>query len=504
MPGWRYPFAWAAVGWILGSYGIQQGWRVSLILTLILLGAALWMWVALGWSRAVWSLPLFSMVGAVRTHLYLLSQSHRSLEAARSHLVRLSGYLLEEPLRSRKTYRLLLQLDSLHFFLFRQTYAVSGKCLLYVRDSAAQYLPAGARLHAITRLDTLTYGAAYWRQQGVQLMGFTERVEVRGIEPSYLGGYLERWRSGLHRLLTQHSPLPGPPLALIEALLLGYKRGLDPETRAAFQLSGVAHVLAVSGMHVGIVLSFWLFLFRQLPPTWAQAPLSRLLLMALLVFYGLFTGGSPSAMRAVIMGVIALLAQLTHQPYMALNALGFAAFLQLLFNPLLLHSLSFQLSYAAVLGLLAFYSPLSQAGQKFLPTKKRAIRYVWEILAVSLAAQLGTFFLSWAHFGKFPVYFLIANLLAVPLATLLAFVGAVWILVLLIGVPILAPLLGYGSHGLAWLLLFWVKLVSDLPGATISLPPLPFSAALAATVGILSGGFFLQKYLASKAQPWIV
>ncbi|MCS7162202.1 MAG: ComEC family competence protein [Bacteroidia bacterium] len=504
MPGWRYPFVWVAIGWILGSYGIQQGWQVGAILLLILSGAALWMWVALGWSRAVWSLPLFSLIGAVRTHLHHLSQSHQSLEAARGHLVRLSGYLLEEPLRSRKTYRLLLQLDSLHFFLFRQTYRVSGKCLLYVRDSAAQHLMAGTRLRAITRLDTLTYGASYWRQQGVRFMGFTEQVEAIEVEKSYLGGYLERWRSGLHRLLTQHSPLPGPPLALIEALLLGYKRGLDPETRAAFQLSGVAHVLAVSGMHVGIVLSFWLFLFRQLPPTWAHAPLSRLLLMALLVFYGLFTGGAPSAMRAVIMGVVALLAQLTHQPYLALNALGFAAFLQLLLNPFLLHSLSFQLSYAAVLGLLAFYGPLSQAGQKLLPPKKRFVQYAWEVLAVSLAAQLGTFLLSWAHFGQFPLYFLIANLLAVPLATLLAFVGAVWILVLLIGVPLLAPVLGYGSHGLAWLLLFWVKLVSALPAATITLPPLPFSAALIATLGLVSGGFVLQRYLASKAQPWIV
>ncbi len=134
-------------------------------------------------------------------------------------------------------------------------------------------------------------------------------------------------------------------------------------------------------------------------------------------------------MRAVLMGSTALLARMLYRPYAALNALGFAAFVQLLFSSKVIYNLGFQLSYAAVAGILAWYGPFRQLLNS-LERLPYAGGYLRDLLAVSLAAQLGTLGLSWAYFGQFPLYFLVANLVAIPLSTLLSYTGFLWLLTL--------------------------------------------------------------------------
>jgi competence protein ComEC len=339
-------------------------------------------------------------------------------------------------------------------------------------------------------LDSVKFGQAYWHAQEIYVSAFSNEWKTLDIERTYLMGYFYRWRHHLIQAMRQRFPDQSAPRALVEALLLGYKRGLDPETRTAFQLSGTAHILAVSGLHVGLVLTFTLFLLgRLLPPGSDRHPAVTFPLIALLFFYGFLTAASPSAMRAVLMGSTALLARMLYRPYAALNALGFAAFVQLLFSSKVIYNLGFQLSYAAVAGILAWYGPFRQLLNS-LERLPYAGGYVRDLLAVSIAAQLGTLGLSWAYFGQFPLYFLVANLVAIPLGTLLSYTGFLWLITL--KVPFLSTTLGWSTLLLSKSLIFTVSLITTLPGKALSLPAIPATAGVVLSLAAILGGFLYQ------------
>ncbi|MCS6789624.1 MAG: ComEC family competence protein [Bacteroidia bacterium] len=499
MPLWRYPFLWVAAGLSTGILLAELPLYLALIGEVLLLSLAAFFWWGLLWGRIVWSLPLFALAGWVRMQAEKWV-SPADLRHFRGHLVELTGYLLEEPLPSRKTYRLLVRAEEICFFLSGQTIQPLGNLVLYVRDSSVKYLPAGTRIRTAIRLDSLT--SHYWNRQGVFIRGYTPQVAVLGIARDYIWGYFLRLRQQLIQAMQRATPAHGSPLAVTQALLLGYKRGLDPETREAFMLSGTAHILAVSGMHVGLVLTLWLFLLRQLPPTWSRHSIALSMLMLVVILYGLLTGASPSAIRAVIMGSVALLAQMLYRPYLSPNALGFAVFLQLSIDPALLYHIGFQLSYSAVGGIIVFYRPL----QKALPSPKKKlfwINYLRDLIAISLAAQAGTLFLSWAHFGRLPVYFLLSNLLCVPIATLLAFAAVGWLFSL--PIPVLSTWVGYIPYGLAIALVKVVEWLSQLPGASLHLPPIPVGIAVGATLLTLGiGAWWFAKKQEEEKLPLVI
>ncbi len=483
-----YPFLWIGAGSAVGILLAQ--WSTAGLFTAlgIAAGAILFWWK--GWAdRGIWGLGLFALLGWLRA--WWDSQPPPD---ALPHLIGKTGYLhaylLEEPLRTRKATRLLLKATAFQYSHDSLSYPTTGRLLLYTHDTSALSLLPGERLLVLARLDSVKFGQAYWHAQTVYVSAFSNDWKAFGIEETYLMGYFYRWRHSLIQAMRKRFPEQSAARALVEALLLGYKRGIDPETRAAFQLSGTAHILAVSGLHVGLVLTFMLFLLgRLLPPGSDRHPAVTLPLIGLLFFYGFLTAASPSAIRAVLMGSIALLARMHYRPYAALNALGFAAFIQLLFSPRVLYNLGFQLSYAAVAGILAWYATFRQLlnGLARLPY---AGSYVRDLLAVSLAAQLGTLGLSWAYFGQFPLYFLVANLLSIPLATLLSYTGVLWLLTL--KVPFLSTALGWGTLLLSKSLIFTVSLITSLQGKALALPAIPATAGIALSLTAILGGFLYQ------------
>ncbi len=483
-----YPFLWIGAGSAVGILLAQ--WSAAGLFTAlgIAAGAILFWWK--GWAdRGIWGLGLFALLGWLRA--WWDSQLPPN---ALPHLIGKTGYLhaylLEEPLRTRKATRLLLRATAFQYPQDSLSHATEGKLLLYTHDSSALSLLPGQRLLVLARLDSVKFGQAYWHAQTVYVSAFSNDWKALGIEETYLMGYFYRWRHSLIQAMRERFPDQSAAGALVEALLLGYKRGIDPETRAAFQLSGTAHILAVSGLHVGLVLTFTLFLLgRLLPPGSDRHPAVTFPLIGLLFFYGFLTAASPSAMRAVLMGSTALLARMRYQPYAALNALGFAAFIQLLFSPRVLYSLGFQLSYAAVAGILAWYAAFRQLLNS-LARLPYAGGYLRDLLAVSLAAQLGTLGLSWAYFGQFPLYFLLANLLAIPLATLLSYTGVLWLLTL--KVPLLSTALGWSTLLLSKSLISTVSFISHLPGRALALPAIPATAGIALSLAAILSGFLYQ------------
>ncbi|MCS6895573.1 MAG: competence protein ComEC family protein [Bacteroidia bacterium] len=502
MPAWRYPFIWAAVGLITGILLSEAAFEVAIAGVVILAGISAYLWIRLKWGRLVWALPLFAFLGEIRAWSDRYPSS-AGIERHIGQLVKLSGYIVEEPARTRKAYRLLLEVDSLYQYRVQSSCEVTGRLLLYTKDSSVMTLPIGTRVNAICRLDSLRYATTYWQRQGVFVSGFTEKVATLGIERSYWRGYFQRLRQKLIAGMNEVAPERDGALGVIQALLLGYKRGVDPEIQSAFQLSGTAHILAVSGMHVGLVLALWLFLLGKLPGGWSHHWISQSLLLGLIVLYGFLTGASPSAMRAVVMGGTAILARMLYQSYLPLNALGFAAFLQSVADPSVIYQIGFQLSYAAVGGIMAFYALARSALSRFFSEKMALFRYFKDLMAISIAAQAGTFFLSWAYFGRFPLYFLVANLLAVPLATAVAFTAVGWIV--LMPIPLLGSFAGYAAYGVAWLLVKSVYLLSLLPGGSISLPPLsPVIAGGLTLLTLAFGGIWTQRKLTEAQQPWML
>lgn len=255
------------------------------------------------------------------------------------------------------------------------------------------------------------------------------------------------------------SGLPKRERALVKALILGERDELDGEQKNAFARSGTIHVLAVSGMHVGLIflaltaLSAWLG--QRKGARWTRAVL---VLIALWGYAGL-TGASPSVLRATVMFSLFTVAGTVRLRTEHLNSLCAAAFVLLLWDPAMLHHLGFQLSFLAVLGIILFLRPL----QAMWIPGTWVMRQVWSLAAISLAAQAFTTPLSLYAFKAFPVWFLPANIVVVMAASLAVYGG--------VGLLVLHKLPVIGA-GLSWCLTQLLRFVgwstdlfAALPGA---------------------------------------
>lgn len=199
--------------------------------------------------------------------------------------------------------------------------------------------------------------------------------------------------------------------AFISALTLGYKADLSDDLQEAFRASGTAHVLAVSGLHVGIIYGVINLLLSFLGKSGRRYILRQWLIILLLWLYVFVAGGSASVVRATIMLSIFCLGNMQHMKGFTYNTLAAAAFFILIFHPFSLFDVSFQMSFGAVVAILYFQPKL----QALYAPKNRAFKYVWDLFTVSTAAQLGVFPLVLYYFGTFPTWFFITNLLVVPL-----------------------------------------------------------------------------------------
>ncbi len=221
-------------------------------------------------------------------------------------------------------------------------------------------------------------------------------------------------------------------LNVLSALTLGYKRGLDPETKRVFSAAGAMHVLAVSGLHVGIVfmiLSFFLsFLEKR-----KRGEIAYLLVMITSLWcFAFLTGLSPSVSRAAAMFTIVVIASVFKKSSNIYQSLVASAFVLLLLNPNNLFEVGFQLSYAAVFGIVFLQPRLN----KIFTFRFRVSRYFWALLTTSVAAQIATFPLSAFYFNQFPTFFWVSNLVVIPAAGILIPLGIS--LLFFGGIPLIA------------------------------------------------------------------
>lgn len=234
---------------------------------------------------------------------------------------------------------------------------------------------------------------------------------LRHDPPSWIMDISIKLRSHANNTLKQYVSSPHEQ-AIVSALVLGVTDRLDEEITHAYAASGTMHILAVSGLHVGIIYWIIVFLLRPLKNSLSGRWLLAFISITALWLYAFVTGLSPSVLRAVSMFSMVALAGPWGKRTNIYNTLFISAFCLLMYDPYLLMSVGFQLSYLAVLGIVFFYPLIYNWWQ---PDHWLADK-VWQTTSVSLAAQIATFPVSLLYFHQFPVYFLFSNLIAIPVS----------------------------------------------------------------------------------------
>ena len=250
------------------------------------------------------------------------------------------------------------------------------------------------------------------------------------------------------------------------AMFLGDKKALSQSTRDPFVIAGASHILAISGMHIGIVFLLLNVLlgFIHFFPQGKQV--KNLIILILLLFYMLLTGLSPAVVRATLMFGLILLFRIFFVRFHILNIIGTSALIQLTLYPKLLINPGFQLSYSAVLGIVILFPWVEK--NCFTPWK--ALNYFYAWIGISLCASIATAPLVWYHFGSFPVYFVLTNLLTSALSVLIVWVG--FLLVLCLYIPLVSGFLGLISQYLLGWLFEIVSWIAQLPYAQLREPSL--------------------------------
>lgn len=338
--------------------------------------------------------------------------------------------------------------------------------VMFRDDSLAGRLLPGDRILGSGRLkkispplnpNTFDY-AAFMERKGIYYqMGFSSSDWTLYDQKTTLLRLAIQWRNRALRIYDKRIA-DVENKAIIKALICGYVQELVPEIRDVYVKSGTMHMLSVSGMHVGILL---IILGRSL--FWLRNPLAKNLVLILFLWaYALLTGLSPSVMRAVSMCTLYLIGESIHKKHSSWNSVAFALLILLAWNTQFLFSAGFQLSFLALSGILLV------SGMDRPPSANRKDKiknWLKSYLAVSFAAQLATFPIAIYYFHQFPVYFLIGNLLIVPLAAPMMYVGL--LLLFVDQIPLLSDFCATILDQLLGLCQLIALEIAELPGASM-------------------------------------
>ena len=297
----------------------------------------------------------------------------------------------------------------------------------------------------------------YYQYKGIiGTIALSNHECVKIGETQSINGFFTRWRNVLSQSMEQH--LDGVFLGVAKALLLGDKADLDQETMRIFSNTGSMHVLAVSGLHVGLLLMMFqkvLLLFAR----WISKRQALFFSLLLVWIYGFLSGASPSVMRAVVMFTILAYGQLFFRKTAAINSLCLSAILLFVWDPWVIFDIGFQLSYGAMFGIFLLYQPLVD----LLHVEQKLVRMIWEGTMVGIAATIFTTPLTLYWFYQFPNYFALANLGVMLFGFLVLLLGMIYLITVYIPVisVFVAVVFSFTIIGLVW----WVGIIDQLPGA---------------------------------------
>lgn len=478
-----YPFVRLSVVFILGivAYDFSPDfWDDSVVLLFIfvsLFALSLGTAHGLGYYKfrhvnGFLSLFIFFLLGGetVRINYHSLDESHYLNVSDK--IMGFSGLIVSQPSERTNYHRYELMVKQV--LVDQQELSSLGKIHFYIKkDSCAQDI---LRYGDVLMIHGGFFGVPgpgnpdefdykkYLQKRGIYSQAFKEWKEIKviGHDPAnILLSFAYKIRDHAQRTI-QRNVGEGKEGGIAQALVLGIKDHLDDEVLRAYSSAGAMHVLAVSGLHVGIVYLILQLLLGRLRATVIGRQLFGLISLVVIWLYAMVTGLPPSVLRAATMFSVMIISQMRSRKGNIYNTLGFAAFILLIADPHLIYSVGFQLSFAAVLGIV-YLQPKIYGIFHF---NYWIVDRAWAITCVSISAQLATFPLSAYYFHQFPTYFLVSNLVVIPSATIILAVG----LFLLAVDPLLAEagkLTGLCLSKFIWLINESVSLVERLPHSLI-------------------------------------
>lgn len=303
----------------------------------------------------------------------------------------------------------------------------------------------------------------YLGKRYISRSAFVESGKCQYLD-SYAQGPLRNLSNRIRIVLLdiyRRAGLQGNELAVASALVLGYKADLDDILRGAYSASGAMHVLAVSGLHVGIIYLIFSSVLNFIPFLRQKKWIKSLVLLCILWLYALVTGMPPSVMRAATMFSFIIAGEALRRRAYIYNSITASAFLLLAINPALLYDVGFQLSYTAVAAIVFFhpkiYSLLSF--NKWLPDQ------AWNLTCVSIAAQIGTAPLSLFYFHQFPTYFALTNFVVIPGA--IAVIYGSFFLFAVSPIPLMLEWAGWVLDKILFVFNSSIFLIEKLPGSVV-------------------------------------
>lgn len=347
----------------------------------------------------------------------------------------------------------------------QQKQAATGKLLLYFsKDSAMPELVYGQIILIKKPLQPIKNSgnpgafnyqryAAFQQVYHQLFLQPRDWIATNEVHANWFRSFLYNSRQFILGVLQKNIGNRHQELGIAEALLIGYKEDLDKDLVQAYSNTGVVHIIAISGLHLGLIYAVLFWLFNRLTFIKKSRHVKVILLISCLWLFSLLTGGAASVLRSAVMFTVIVVGKYYFRQASVYNSLAASAFLLLCYNPYYLWDVGFQLSYLAVLGIVALQQPLYRS----VFIKNNLLRKIWQMLSVTIAAQVAAFPICIYYFHQFPNFFLFTNLLVIPLSTAILFGEILLVVVSAFGALAakLGLLLTYMVYGMNRVILFF-------------------------------------------------
>ena len=329
----------------------------------------------------------------------------------------------EPPVEKTKSYKANATVE--YILTDSSSVPVKGKIILYFKKDSALRLSYGSQIlfkKALQEIKNSGNPGGFDYKRYSLFQGITHQVYLKPGEFETLESKNEKWfrkflytsREQVLNILRQNIT-EEKELGLAEALLIGYKNDLEQSLVQSYTNTGVVHIIAISGLHLGLI--YWLLglVLKPLQKTQRLKWLRPVLIIIGLWLFSLLAGAQPSILRSALMFTCIVLGESLSRRTSIYNTMAVSAFLLLCINPFWLWDVGFQLSYAAVLSIIIFMRPVYN--WFYIPNK--LLDFIWKLNAVTIAAQILTVPIGIYHFHQFPNLFLLTNFVAVPLSSII-------------------------------------------------------------------------------------
>ena len=339
-----------------------------------------------------------------------------------------------------------------------------GKLLIYLqKDSIAQKLEYGDKLTFNKNLNKIEAPKnpeqfnykAFLQQKDILFQTYLRSGDWDKLASNEKYGIVYnalKLRTYLLNILETNN-VKGDELGIAAGMLLGLRDLLSPELRQAYAGAGAMHILCVSGLHVGIIFLILNALLSFLNHSVKTKVIKASIILLFIWFYALLTGLSPSVVRSATMFTFVIIGQNINRHTNILGSLSASAFLLLIINPSLLFDLGFQLSYSAVVAIVILQKPMENL---WIPNNI-VLYKIWQLITVSIAAQIGTLPISLYYFHQFPNLFLLTNIIVIPAAYIVIILGIIVLLT-----SFISPISLFLGKVLSFFLSFLNVLISEI------------------------------------------